>query len=232
MSQLFPHPAPNGFLSSYGEEESLMGMAQCHQIWSRFFSIGAPNAPLSAHQKHELQRIVNGLSVILGAPLAIKWPGFSAHLKPLADVFPDAFYLFLTRDASAVIRSHYRGRQALLGSPLHPISRSPDCGHLKPGADPLEDIFMYIQAVNHAIKEASSQLRSGQFLSIDYEAFCAAPNYTLEQLRTKYQDWSGDQLESKDGLPGRFEASYGPQLSVAEEAKIRVLINADAKHFC
>lgn len=208
------------FNSKYGKSPGIMGPQQGHQIWGRWFRAGEITNELTLSQECSFQTAVNALQNIFGKPLAIKWPGFNAHLAELRHAFPDAFYIIIERNPFENAKSLYKGRVDLLGHPMKSITRLPR-SYSYQGGVPEESIAEYLKSVSEDLAWLMGVLKEQQFAFIKYENLCEAPELTLTQIFKKYQEHSIFAVSLGEEIPARFLASPGPTLGSDIEARIQ-----------
>jgi hypothetical protein len=211
----------NNFNSHYGKSDGLNGISQGHEIWSMWFKWNAPSASLLDKAARSFSQTIIGQSYYLGSPLAVKWPGFSAHLKEIVRLLPNAFFVFTDRGTEPMARSIYQGRIDLTGDPSKPISRSPDGRHLNPDCDPVTDILGYIEAVRKEIGSVCQILTTEQYQVVKYEDFCANPQTIVGVIYSKYEFWGKTTINFNKELPKSFNPSPGPHLPESVENQLK-----------
>lgn len=174
------------FKSYYGKSEGLGGYNQGHTIWQRWFDVNDTNRNLNKVQRTEFLRTINGLSNIAGKPIALKWPGFSAHAEALTNCLPNAMYVYIDRSTLALAKSIYQGRIELNGDPKIPISRAPYNFHLNPHENPVDDILRYINSVRDATQYALSNIPDNNKVFLSYERICLSPFTALKEIVLKH----------------------------------------------
>lgn len=209
------------FYSYYGKTSGLNGISQGNEIWSMWFKWNAPGTSLPEKAARSFNQTITGQSYYLGSPIAVKWPGFSAHLKEIIRILPNAFFVFTDRSTEPMARSIYKGRMDLTGDPSMPISRSPDGRHLRPDSDPVTDVLGYIEAVRKEIGSVCQALTAEQYQVVNYEDFCDNPQTVVGIIHSKYEFWTKTKIEFNNELPKSFNRSSGPQLPESVEKQLK-----------
>ncbi|WP_083925123.1 sulfotransferase [Thioalkalivibrio sp. ALJ15] len=200
------------YCSQYGKEEGAAGLSQCHSIWGRWFDVNCPGVLLEEQRSLEFRRVLWGLEAQLGRPLALKWPGFVAHLEALNQALPSAFFVFTDRDTFPLARSIAKGRLDLKGSLDFGISRSPSGYHLHEVEDGVKDVVRYIRDVRGEVARFCQSIDDRRFCHVRYEDLCGGPYGVVDNIAAMYNDWSNADLQLSNRLPVGFNCSPGPDL--------------------
>jgi len=221
ISRLIPRNSSREmFQSAYGKGKGLGGVNQGHSIWTRWFDESNPQSSLSTEQTAQLRGTLRGLQGSRGIPLVIKWPGFSAHMRPLMEAIPEAAMIRVRRNPLHICKSVYKGRIDLTGSATRPISRTPDGYHLQNEPDPIRSVCNYVYSIEHELDSILSEFPRQHYV-ISYEELCRAPEKTMCGISRWFQSLAGDELQRRGALPESFTLSRGPSLGQTEQTAMQ-----------
>lgn len=220
------------FNSRYGKTEGLSGPNQGNRIFSRWFDRKNSRHLLSEKSVKEFRYTLNILSKKLGSPLVLKWPGFSAHIKPLMEAIPDIAIIRIKRNPFHTAKSIFKGRIELTGSSYKPISRDPRGGYVGSNKDPFKSVCEYIYYVEQELDEVIYKNYSTNCFEISYSNLCEQPNVVMYQFHDWYRERTGRNLIKRLDLPDHFSISEGPELSSEYESRLKMeLRNIGIKDF-
>ncbi len=121
----------------------------------------------------KIRSFMLGVSHVTGRPLIIKSPTHTGRIAALAEAFPEAKFIHITRDPRALFPSTCR-----LWRSLDEIQ-----SFQKPTHDGVDDyVIECLQRMYRGFREASQSLGSQRFIEVRYEELAASPTGTLRKI--------------------------------------------------
>jgi hypothetical protein len=195
---------PACYRSYAGITPGLVGASQGNRIWERWFGheqAPAPSGSLSEQTLLEMRATIAGISRTLGGGFVSKTIAHSVRIPALVDAFPNAVFLWVRRDPSLTIQSHYL---SMLDLPLRDgslrewLSAKPREYEVLKDLPRLERICNQIHFLHRNIGEDLAQFARGRHMTIAYEDACDNPAETVEAVRTFWQARCDQPIESRD----------------------------------
>lgn len=112
--KLFDDKPHNSFTSHYGDTQGLNAPSENGYFWYKWFPTYpdyVQNYQVSAQKKQEMRKLFTAIVNYHQKPLIIKNLKMGMRLQVLADVFPEALFLFIRRDPVFLAQSIYMARQ-------------------------------------------------------------------------------------------------------------------------
>lgn len=132
-----------------------------------------------------VRRTLNAISVTQAGPLLVKNLWNAYRIERIVQLFPDAIFLWLTRDVQFNAQSLLQARQAVNGNPdewwsVRPSGQCP----IYPD-DPCHQVVWQVLKIN---KDIQTQLEETGALvvKLSYESLCADPGEIIDFLAGKY----------------------------------------------
>ena len=164
-----------------------------------------------------LRRFVIRVSVAMTRPLIIKSPTHTGRLKVLAEAFPRAKFIHLTRDPRALYPSTCRLWRSLDGPQALQVAR---------GDDGIEEyVLTCLPVIDDAFHADRQQIAPGRLIDLRYEDLVADPVASLKRiyndLRLADFETVADSIQSWVETEHRDYQTNTHQLSPSEEAMLR-----------
>ena len=220
----------SNFTSTHGITENLDEPAECGDFWYRFFRKEPSYIP-----KHDMP-INKGLQFrnsILSLILACKKPVIFKNLyaanriQPIAKILPEALYIVITRDETAIAHSILAARKKIFGRYDKWFSLPPRNIDALLKMEPAEQVVEQIRSIYRQIEDDldTANIPKNRILSINYEDFC---NDTHQYL-SKFSDLllsHGITLNRKFGIPKSFVIPSQKSIPETLEIEVSRYVNA------
>lgn len=207
------------YKSNYGHISGLAAPSQSYPIWRRWFPRGMHKGPKNEEQRTEMVRTVGGIEQKFQAPFANKWPAFSVYIPELVSVFPNAFFIRVTREYNEVAKSVLKGRRTIHHDATKSISQLPDNALPYQNLSPVKQVCAYVLGIESQISQDLLSVDEVRQITVSYEDFCKAPNKFLKEIGQKYEQANKAPLKIRDrGDLEPFSISTSKKVS-DEEAK-------------
>lgn len=202
------HKKNSNFTSTHGITENLDEPAECGDFWYRFFR-KEPSYVLTKDMPKrkglQFRRSILSLIHACKKPVIFKNLYAANRIQPIAKILPEALYIVITRDETAIAHSILTARENVFGSYDHWFSLPPrnidTLLKMKPAEQVVEQIRSIYQQIEDDIDTAN--IPSNRILLINYEDFC---NDTHQYL-SKFSDLllsHGITLNRKFNIPKSF----------------------------
>ena len=218
------------FSSRYGHIAGPFAPSEGGAVWNRWMpQPGAlDEGDVGPQACGEMRATINGVGRVLAAPFVSKNVMHSAHMRLLANVFPDAVFLRVRRRPADNARSILRAREAG-GGP----TGSDGWWSVKPrgwsdfaSGDRVEQAAAQVVLLHRDIEANALRIGADRLLTVDYESVCADPPAALARIEAFL---SGRQF----GLSLRGEARIGAivrseaaPLDTASERRLSQLLDS------
>ncbi|PAU77901.1 sulfotransferase family protein [Halovibrio salipaludis] len=176
------------FESHHGKTAGALSPNEFWYFWRRFMP-GNEYRP-----RHELERTVDnetlrteiaGITDLFGKPFATKGMIFNENIPYMADILPNAIFVWVRRQPEYNIQSLLQARERQYGDMNQWYSfKIREFDKLK-DLPPTESVSGQVASIHHAIEEGFSSLTDNRKLIVDYETFCSSPSKIYEELATK-----------------------------------------------
>jgi len=207
---------PSDFTSRHGLTAGPTGVSTASQMWLRAFRDDAgrlqSTLPDEARGKLVVQ-IIGMVTKYYGAPVVNKWTGNAARMAALADLFPQAVFVRVRRDALDVAQSMLNARRAEHNDPYKPLISWPAEFDQPPGAHYTEQIAEHLLRIERAIDRDAAALGEARLIEAEYERFCRDPNAEMARIRGEYEARAGLPIVVLRPLPESFPCSHGQKVS-------------------
>ena len=200
--------AAAAFESRYGATLGWCSPNQGRECWVRWLP-ESPNAlepeavPLEA--KRRIRATVCALQRISNRPFVNKWPPNSLRVRLLADIFPQALFVRISRATEPTVRSILRGRDELCrrGSGWFSV-KPPGYREIMNDRAPSEQAGWQISSIEHAIDEDRAAVGAQRFFHVRYEELTRRPRQVLDEVAAFYEEAAGVALEKRCEVPDSF----------------------------
>jgi len=174
------------FASHYGAVEGPLAPREAGAFWGRFFAVDDRVAAgdLAAAKVRRLRNIVACVQRVFGdRPFINKNVKHLLRLRALAEIFPDAHFLIVTRDSEDVARSLLRARTDLLGDAHSWWSVKPRNFAALRQLEPSDQVAGQVRALTGELDAELARLPSQRVHHIAYEDFCTEPECCVRLLK-------------------------------------------------
>lgn len=175
------------YTSDYGLIDGPMAPSDGWEVFHRWFPRYDYDQPVRTGRLHELRTIVALLERIFDAPIANKNNSNTVRIPYLDSLFPDAFFVHVTRDMTDTVASIMKGR-ARHGIPDDEWwGASPP--HYANATFPsvLERVVCQVWDVRRYVEECLEAVDDHRQLVLPYETFCDDPSQVLEWIEASYR---------------------------------------------
>lgn len=201
---------PTSFESRYGASMSLCGPGEGIN-WNLYFDKRRYYDDLSALPKSDARKLiatVGQIERIANGPFVNKNLRHMQRLNVLADLFPNALFLFVLRDPEMVAQSLLKGRKELYGDAHAMFSITPRNGY-PTERTPEQDIAVQIESLLAEIETFVNTVSKSRCLALEYEQFCNSPNRMVMAVVDQWRQ-AGASVESLTELPDQFSIRRQP----------------------
>ena len=198
---------PDGYTSVYGETPGLQGPNQGKafwDLWLQAFPHDIDPDTVSIATKDLIKNTVLGLQEVFHAPFINKWPPNSLRLRLLAEIFPDAVFIKITRNPEKVFASILRARRAICQGESGWFSVEPQGRESILRDDPMKQIQWQADKIEGAIDRDSAIIGGDRFITISYEGLVEDPKLMLDKIAGFYHRLCGYALEPRNEIPASF----------------------------
>jgi hypothetical protein len=219
LTRIWGITPPRGFDSAYGVAAGWRAASQGRDIWARWFPedqsyVG--QGELAPSSGGELRGTVAAVEDAFGQPFVNKSQGHAVRILALREVFPNAVFIHVRRDALAVAESILRGRRECFGHDAAWFSVKPSTYPQLAGLAPHKQIAGQIAGVTADIERSLSIIGAEDTFAIDYERFCNAPRAVLDEFACFYEHRTGRRLSHRLDVPASFPRSGRTHVSAAD----------------
>lgn len=175
-----------GLSSQLGKTKDALSPHEFWYYWRRFFNFGETQE-ISEEKLKEVDSggFINGLKAIqsvFDAPLFLKGMILNWHIPFLAELFPDAYFVHIVRDARFNAQSLLRAREKFFGDIKEWYSFKPPEYYDLVNLSPEEQVVYQVHYTNLAIKRGISSLAQERVATIEYEMLCKKPKVYLTEV--------------------------------------------------
>jgi hypothetical protein len=201
------------YCSRYGSTSGWRAPNQGRECWLTWLP-ESPNAvdprAVGSDTKKQIRATVGAMQRISGRPFINKWPPNSVRVRLLAEIFPHALFVRISRATEATVLSILRGRQELCrrGSGWFSV-KPPGFEDVMRERAPEEQAAWQIEAIERAIDADSEVVGVDRFIHVRYEDLTERPRQVLDEVAGFYARATGAMLEKRCEVPDGFRASYG-----------------------
>lgn len=196
------------FSSEYGNTRGWRAPSQGRELWAAFLP-ESPNAvepeTVASEVKRRINDSVRGLQRVCGRPFVNKWPPNSVRVRLLAEIFPDALFVRISRAVEPTVTSILRGRQELCQHGSGWFSVKPQgYQEIMQERGPEEQAAWQVGAIERAIDAASDAVGAQRFFGAHYEELTSRPREVLNAIAAFYERNTGLLLEQRVEVPSEF----------------------------
>ncbi|MFW6271764.1 MAG: sulfotransferase family protein [Desulfosalsimonas sp.] len=170
--RLFGARPHNSFISDNGRTRRWIDVNESGKFWYQWYPKDTPcldDEVLAGTDFSEMVSTIRRIQARLGKPLVFKNQTNSQRVSSLARLFPDSFFIHVTRDPLATAKSIIRQRKRMLGSPEKWYSIKPENYEQIKNFDYVEQVVRQIYGVDQMIKRDFAQLDADRCMTVKYE---------------------------------------------------------------
>lgn len=212
------------FASHLGKTKGALAPNEFWYFWRRFIPNTIPR--LLTHEE-ETQIDAAGFLAELAAvesvfdkPLMLKALILQLNIPYLAGLFEKSLFIFVKRRPFFNIQSLLQSRENYFGSREGWYSIKPPQYPKLSRLDPIHQVAGQVYYTQQAVEQGIGQLNPARALTVDYEAFCNAPQSFFDRITAKLSVQEYNQEWIYRGLP-RFEHTNRVRLPVADVMAIK-----------
>lgn len=194
------------FSSNHGKTEGALAPNEFWYFWRRFMLTD------DYQSRAELEKVIDvdilrgelaGITSVLGKPFATKGMIFNEHIPLIADIIPNAIFVWIKRCPEFNVQSLLKARQRQYGDMAQWYSFRIRDYPILSELPPVESVCGQIASIHNSIESGLNGLPSERTLSVDYARFCQEPNLVYRALAERL-DAAGYALPAYAG-PTSFE---------------------------
>lgn len=198
---------PDNYASAYGETRGWNGPHQGKPFWDLWlpaFPHEVEPHVVATAAKHRIRNTVLGIQEAFQAPFVNKWPPNSLRLRLLAEIFPGALFIRITRQLEQNIDSIFRARCVMCPTEADWFSVKPRGYESVKLNNPTEQITWQINRINEVIERDSAAIGTGKFMTVNHEELIGDPRTALDKIARFYIRAGGTALEARNEIPPSF----------------------------
>jgi hypothetical protein len=196
------------YSSRYGDTTGWYSPSQGLECWVAWLP-ESPNAlgpdAVSRDAKQQIRATVGAMQRICGRPFINKWPPNSVRVRLLAEIFPQALFVRISRAITPTVRSILRGRQELCqrGSGWFSV-KPPGYRRIMRERAPDEQAAWQIASIERAIDADRDVVGAQRFFQVRYEDLIRRPRQILGAIAAFYEGATGIALGQGREVPDAF----------------------------
>lgn len=209
------------FQSNYGKVSGKSAPREAGSFWARFFGYHdyVKFDDLSTEKNEQLIRIIHYVQKIYGdRPFINKNVKHILRLDALKNIFPNAFFLNVTRNLEDVALSLLQARYKLLDDPEGWWSVRPPAYPSIKDLPKYEQIALQVTLLEKKLNDDLSEIESQRVITVDYKNFCENPEALIYHLKTRIGE-----IEEKNIPVDRFTISVNEAKNDEEKMLLKYL---------
>jgi len=180
--------------SEFGFIKGLNAPSECGGICRYWFD----SLKYNKKTKDLISNSIYTLSNFQNAPFIIKNLNNNFRINKIAEIFPNAIFVYITRDLLYNAQSLLLARKKQNGSYLAWFGLKPDnFSRILKIDDPFLQVFTQIESINKYIQE-SIEKTNAYVLKLDYEDICKNPIKFLDTFENEYNKISIKNIKRKN----------------------------------
>jgi len=166
-------PNPEPWTSDLGKTRGLLAPHEFRYWWRRFLPDDPEAAPTADIVRMGCE--LAAWEAVRGKPILMKALTADWHIPWLADVFPQALFIHMTRDPVCTMRSLLKVRREFYGNENEWYSfRPPEYKQLR-YLDPVAQVAGQVYHTDLAVRQGLAEVPRARFFTLPYDDLCAAP---------------------------------------------------------
>ncbi|WP_341327601.1 sulfotransferase [Methylotuvimicrobium sp. KM2] len=178
------------YKSENGKTQGVLAPNEFWYFWRRFLSDPSRDVWTNEELRQSLdvtamKAELNGIMDVFQKPFAAKGMLFNYNIPFLDSIFEKVLFVQIKRDPIANVASVLEARKRQLGSEAAWYSfKIPEYKQLK-YLDPITQASGQVHYINKAVDKGADSVDESRKIIVQYEAFCADPEYYYNQLIQK-----------------------------------------------
>jgi len=190
--KIFKSKCHNNFKSCLGATKGYNSPSECGSFWYRWFPtdrhfVGADE--LAESQKREMRRVVSAMIALKKKPLFFKNMNCGQRIGALSQIFPEAFFIYCTRNPLYTAQSLLETRKMVYGNYNTWWSIMPKEYHKLQLLRPAEQVVAQIYYIEKQINKDLEKYYSGKWIELKYEHFTENPLQQLQTIRSFFDTY-------------------------------------------
>ena len=193
--------------NAYGNVDGDLALSDGWDVFHRWFAAYSEATRADAERARGLVKLAARFEQLFDAPFFAKNNANSMRIGALAELFPGALFVHVSRDYPEAAASLLEARKK------HGVALNQWWSAAPPQmlglefASEIEQVAATLWGLDRYIEEQLARLPDERWTSVDYEAFCAYPNEIIDWIAARYAS-AGVALRRRAGeRPERFDAS-------------------------
>jgi hypothetical protein len=192
--------------NAYGAVNGDLALSDGWDIFQRWFAPYSEATGVDADRARGLVKLAARFEQLFDAPFFAKNNANSMRIGALAELFPRALFVHVTRDYPEAAASLLEARKKHGVALNQWWSAAPPQMLGRKFVSELEQVAATLWGLDRYIEEQLARLPDERWTSVDYEAFCAYPNEIIDWIAGRYAS-AGVALRRRAGeRPDRFDA--------------------------
>ena len=207
--------------SYFGQTTGLNEPNDAFHIWNRWLGDDRyrTETTLSENEALEMQRFFAAWTDQAERPFLNKNNRNCHCLAVLADALPQAHFVVVNRDPTAIVRSLIRARRTVQGDETCGWGLLSQEDHADDPRGYVRDVCEQVENVNRLLSEQVEKIESARLHHTSYEQFCESPMTLANALNSRIPGVEVDESAAQF-MPQSLRASSGRPLSDDEEQLI------------
>lgn len=189
-NRIFRPGVPRGgapYHNYYGKTVGFSGPNDGLHLWDRWLGKDRTKirSSLTSEEQVDMRRFFGAMEQFFGRPILAKNNSLSACASLVAEVFPRAFFICMTRDPLYLAQSQLKARLEIHGRDDIPYGLSQPADNGAAGTDVVENICRQVLFHEQIVREQQSRIGAERFWVVQYEAFCQDPSALVDEVAAK-----------------------------------------------
>jgi len=207
----------SSYSSYYGQTARMSGVNDGFHIWNRWLGEDrySATADLDTEAAAEMREFFDSWTAIHQKPFLNKNNRNTDDVSLLAQHLPNAYFVFVSRDPTAIARSLIRARQTVQGDKKIGWGLQSQEVHANDGPfGYVRDVCEQVKCIQQKMNDEVAKIDPNRLIETSYEEFCQSPQRCLNQLIERIP---GLKMRPDETQPVFLKESIQHQLSEAEE---------------
>ena len=184
--------------SKYGYISGAFAPSEAGATYRYWFGENDISDSPSESRKEAARKTIGCISASESTAFVAKNLYNSMRLATISSVFPEAFFIWITRDPLYTAQSLMMMRRRLYGSDYTWASVKPPTWKELVKYSPFEQVVHQIKDINDYILNILSLKERIRYIEINYRELCLKPHHTLMRIAESYQKTTGFNLILKN----------------------------------
>lgn len=214
-----------GYRAFYGKSRGLAGANDALYIWDRWLGPDRSQRPaeLVGDAAVTMPQFFGALEEVYEKPLVTKVNRLNLSADLVAPHLPSAVFVFVDREPLWLAQSLYVAREKIAGDLSMPYGTEHSPRDLE---DPIADVALQVAFHRRESEAVRRAIPKRQQISLDYEAFCAAPQRLLERVHRRLDEDMPELRDADDELPSQFRVSSKQKVDDTVFERLKELVTS------